>query len=151
MLSLAPLTLDGPGRHVDLVPFIAVRHLVEYHRACGKAWRDIALLKADEDGIAEAFLPALLVQGTAAPGRGPAAAGVCKDLRYQFGNLRLSWPRLESWIRSSGGGGIWRRRARSSTSGRRHVCYGCHVYVRGRVGVVGVKLSPRCRVCTMLV
>jgi hypothetical protein len=31
--------------------------------------RNFALLKADEDGFAEAFLPALLVQGTSAPGK----------------------------------------------------------------------------------
>jgi hypothetical protein len=99
-LPLAPLTLDTLGRQVDLVPFIAVRHLVEYHRACGEAARDFALLKADEDGFAEAFLPALLAQGsTSAPGRGAAAARaarVCKDSRCQFGNLRVPWPRLET-------------------------------------------------------
>ena len=104
-LPLAPLTLDALGRHVDLVPFIAVRHLAEYHRACGEAARDFALLKADEDGFAEAFLPALLVQGTSAssaPGRGAAAARACKDSRCQFGSLRLPWPRpetLEWWRR----------------------------------------------------
>ncbi|KAH9169857.1 hypothetical protein EDB89DRAFT_1376992 [Lactarius sanguifluus] len=105
-LPLAPLTLDALGRHVDLVPFIAVRHLVEYHRACGEAARDFALLKADEDGFAEVFLPALLVQGTSATGRGGGggtrAARVCKDSRCQFGNLRVPWPRpetLEWWRR----------------------------------------------------
>ena len=97
-LPLAPLTLDVLGRHVDLVPFIAVRHLVEYHRACGEAARDFVLLKADEDGFAEAFLPALLVQGSiSTPGRGAStAARVCKDSRCQFGNVRVPWPRLET-------------------------------------------------------
>lgn len=93
-LPLAPLTLDALGRHVDLVPFIAVRHLVEYHRACGEAARDFALLKADEDGFAEVFLPALLVQGAAVAGA--RAARVCKDSRCQFGNLRVPWPKLET-------------------------------------------------------
>jgi hypothetical protein len=37
-LSLVPLTLYSPGRHVDLVPFIAVRHLIE----C-PAWRRVDL------------------------------------------------------------------------------------------------------------
>ena len=109
-LPLAPLTLDALGRHVDLVPFIAVRHLVEYHRACGEAARDFALLKADEDGFAEAFLPALLVQGTtSAVGRGGGGGGraarVCKDSRCQFGNLRVPWPKpetLEWWRRYMG-------------------------------------------------
>ncbi|KAI9458182.1 hypothetical protein BJY52DRAFT_1223579 [Lactarius psammicola] len=101
-LPLAPLTLDALGRHVDLVPFIAVRHLVEYHRACGEAARDFALLKADEDGFAEVFLPALLVQvsTSASSGRGGTGGGraarVCKDSRCQFGNLRVPWPKLET-------------------------------------------------------
>src|SRR6266702_7590273 len=110
MLPLAPLTLDALGRHVDLVPFIAVRHLVEYHRACGEAARDFALLKADEDGFAEAFLPALLVQGTtSAVGRGGGGGGraarVCKDSRCRCGNVRVPWPKpetLEWWRRYMG-------------------------------------------------
>ena len=93
-LVLAPLTLDALGRQVDLVPFIAVRHLVEYHRACGEAARDFALLKADEDGFAESFLPALLMQGTSAAGA--RAIRVCKDSKCQFGNLRVSRPRVET-------------------------------------------------------
>ncbi len=105
MLPLAPLTLDVLGRHVDLDPFIAVRYLVEYHRACGEAARDFALLRTDEDGFAEVFLPALLVQGTtSAVGRagGGRAARMCKDSWCQFGNLRVPWPRLETleWWRS---------------------------------------------------
>ena len=94
-LPLAPLTLDALGRQVDLVPFIAVRHLVEYHRACGETARDFALLKADEDGFAESFLPALLVQGTSVAG-GARATRVCKDPKCQFGNLRVSRPRVET-------------------------------------------------------
>ena len=93
-LPLAPLTLEGLGRHVDLVPFIAVRHLVEYHRACGEAARDFALLKADEDGFAESFLPALLMQGSSVAGA--RAPRVCKDPRCQFGNLKVSRPRMET-------------------------------------------------------
>lgn len=93
-LPLAPLTLDALGRHVDLVPFIAVRHLVEYHRACGEAARDFALLKADEDGFAESFLPALLVQGSSVAGA--RALRVCKDTRCQFGDLKVSRPRVET-------------------------------------------------------
>jgi hypothetical protein len=93
-LPLAPLTLDALGRHVDLVPFIAVRHLVEYHRACGEAARDFALLKADEDGFAESFLPALLVQSSSTTGA--RALRVCKDTRCQFGNLKVSRPRVET-------------------------------------------------------
>jgi hypothetical protein len=99
-LPLAPLTLEALGRQVDLVPFIAVRHLIEYHRACGETARDFALLKADEDGFAESFLPALLVQGTSVAGAGGATRAttrrVCKDPRCQFGNLRVSRPRVET-------------------------------------------------------
>ena len=96
-LPLAPLMLDALGQHVDLVPFIAVKHLVEYHRACGEAARDFALFKADEDGFAEAFPSALLVQGTSALGRGASrVARVCKDSRCQFGNLKVPRPRLET-------------------------------------------------------
>jgi hypothetical protein len=90
-LPLAPLTLDSLGRHVDLVPFIAVRHLVDYHRACGVAARDFVLRKRDEDGFAEVFLPgwfACTTQG----GTGPA----CKDQKCQFGNLRVSRFRVET-------------------------------------------------------
>ena len=83
LLRTAPLTLDALGRH-----------LVEYYRACGEAARDFALRKADEDGFAEAFLPALLAQGsTSAPGRGASrVARVCKDSWCQFGNMRVPWP-----------------------------------------------------------
>ena len=105
-LPLAPLTLDSFGRHVDLVPFIALRHLVEYHRACGAAAKDFALFKADEDGFAEVFLPwwFACTQGhaghgnatAAAAGRGAAASRVCKDQRCQFGNLKESRFRLET-------------------------------------------------------
>ncbi|KAI0305825.1 hypothetical protein B0F90DRAFT_1693792 [Multifurca ochricompacta] len=93
-LPLAPLTLDGLGRHVDLVPFIAIRHLIEYHRACGEAARDFILLKADEDGFAEFFLPGLLTcvhHGHSGRGR-----AFCRDSRCQFGNPRESMPRLET-------------------------------------------------------
>ncbi|KAI0255969.1 hypothetical protein BJV78DRAFT_585677 [Lactifluus subvellereus] len=106
-LPLAPLTLDSLGRHVDLVPFIALRHLVEYHRACGAAARDFVLFKADEDGFAEVFLPWWFAcahasgqqGGGATTGRrGAAASGgrVCKDQRCQFGNLKESRFRLET-------------------------------------------------------
>ncbi|KAI0272562.1 hypothetical protein BC834DRAFT_353169 [Gloeopeniophorella convolvens] len=89
-LPLAPLTLAALGRHVDLVPFIAVRHLVAYHRACGDAARDCVRLRADEDGFAEVFLPGLLACA------GGGRARVCRDSRCQLGNPRAPMPRPET-------------------------------------------------------
>jgi hypothetical protein len=100
-LPLAPLTLDTLGRHVDLVPFIAIRHLVEYHRSCAAAAREFVLRRADEDGFAEVFLPGWFAVYTTTtttattPGRG-GGGGVCKEQRCQFGNLRESRFRLET-------------------------------------------------------
>jgi BTB/POZ domain len=121
-LTLAPLTLDSLGRHVDLVPFIAVRHLVEYHRACGLTAREFALRKADEDGFAEVFLPgwfACLPTGTS--GGGGGSHGVCREQRCQFGNLRESRFRLETleWWRTymrSFGDRVGERPAMSGTA-----------------------------------
>jgi hypothetical protein len=95
-LTLAPSTLDSLGRHVDLAPFIVVRHLVEYHRACDLTAREFVLRRADEDEFAEVFFPgwfACLPTGTGERGH------VCREKRRQFGNLRSRFrlKMLEWW------------------------------------------------------